>query len=63
MDGRKNIVTYNIITIRESLKNDIDLYISWTPSISKSDKKAIFKIIFIDKKIVTIKISTNRAFM
>ena len=30
--------------------NDIDLYISWTPSTIKSGEKALFKIIFIDKK-------------
>jgi plastocyanin len=46
----KIIVTDNIKTIRESFENDIDLYISWTPSTIKSGEKAIFKIIFIDKK-------------
>ena len=46
----KIIVTYDIKTIKESLGNDIDLYISWTPSTIKSGEKALFKIIFIDKK-------------
>jgi len=46
----KIFVTDDIKTIKESFKNDIDLYISWTPSIIKSGEKAIFKIIFIDKK-------------
>ena len=46
----KIIVTDDIKTIKERLKNNIDLNISWTPSIIKSSEKAIFKIIFIDKK-------------
>ena len=46
----KIIVTDDIKTIKERLKNNIDLYISWTPSISKSGEKTLFKIIFIDKK-------------
>jgi plastocyanin len=46
----KIIVTDDIKTIKERLKNNIDLNISWTPSIIKYSKKAIFKIIFIDKK-------------
>jgi hypothetical protein len=31
------------------------IYISWTPSTIKFGEKAIFKIIFIDKKAVKIK--------
>jgi hypothetical protein len=46
----KIIVTDDIKTVKESFENDIDLNISWTPSIIKSGEKAIFKIIFIDKK-------------
>jgi hypothetical protein len=46
----KIIVTDDIKTVKESFENDIDLYISWTPSTIKSGQKAIFKIIFIDKK-------------
>jgi plastocyanin len=46
----KIIVTDDIKTIKENLGNDIVLYISWTPSTIKSGEKAIFKIIFIDKK-------------
>ena len=46
----KIIVTDDIKTIKESLGNDIDIYISWTPSTIKSGEKALFKIIFIDKK-------------
>jgi hypothetical protein len=46
----KIIVTDDIKTIKENLWNDIVLYISWTPSTIKSGEKAIFKIIFIDKK-------------
>ncbi len=46
----KIIVTDDINTIKESFENDIDLYISWTPATIKSGDKAIFKIIFIDKK-------------
>jgi hypothetical protein len=46
----KIIVTDGIKTIKESLGNDIDLYLSWTPSTIKSGEKALFKIIFIDKK-------------
>ena len=46
----KIIVTDDIKTIKERLKNNIDLYISWTPSIIKSGEKTLFKIIFIDKK-------------
>ena len=46
----KIIVTDDIKTVKESFENDIDLYISWTPSIIKSGDKGIFKIIFIDKK-------------
>jgi plastocyanin len=44
------IVTEDINTIKESFENDIDLYISWTPSTIKSGDTALFKIIFIDKK-------------
>ena len=51
----KIIVTDDIKTIKERLKNNIDLYISWTPSTIKSGEKALFKIIFIDKKVVKIK--------
>ena len=46
----KIIVRDDIKTIKERLKNNIDLYISWTPSIIKSHEKTLFKIIFIDKK-------------
>ena len=46
----KIIVTDDIKTIKERLNNNIDLYISWTPSIIKSGEKTLFKIIFIDKK-------------
>ncbi len=46
----KIFVTDDIKTIKESFKNNIDLYISWTPSIIKSGEKILFKIIFIDKK-------------
>jgi plastocyanin len=50
MEG-KIIVTDDIKTIKESMENDIDLYISWTPSSStKLEEKTIFKIIFVDKK-------------
>ena len=46
----KIIVTDDIKTIKESMKNDIDLYISWTPSYITQGEKTIFKIIFVDKK-------------
>ena len=46
----KVIVRDDIKTIKESFKNDIDLYISWMPSIIKLHEKTLFKIIFIDKK-------------
>ena len=46
----KIIVRDDIKTIKERLKNNIDLYISWTPSIIKLHEKTLFKIIFIDKK-------------
>jgi hypothetical protein len=46
----KIIVTDDIKTIKEKLKNNIDLYISWTPALIKSGEKTLFKIIFIDKK-------------
>jgi plastocyanin len=46
----KIIVTDDIKTIKESMKNDIDLYISWTPSNTTQGEKIIFKIIFVDKK-------------
>ncbi len=46
----KIIVTDDIKTIKERLENNIDLNISWTPSIIKSGEKTLFKIIFIDKK-------------
>ena len=46
----KIIVTDDIKTIKERLKNNIDLYISWTPSVIKSGENTLFKIIFIDKK-------------
>jgi len=47
----KIVVTDDIKTIKESMKNDIDLYISWTPSSSITQgEKIIFKIIFVDKK-------------
>ena len=47
----KVIVTDDIKTIKKNMENDIDLYISWTPSSStKLGEKTIFKIIFVDKK-------------
>jgi plastocyanin len=46
----KIIVTDDIKTIKKSLGNNIDLNLSWTPSTIKSGEKALFKIIFIDKK-------------
>src|SRR5215211_4075616 len=46
----KIIVTDDIKTVKESFANDIDLYISWTPSNVKSGEKTIFKIIFRDKE-------------
>jgi plastocyanin len=46
----KIIVTDDIKTIKQSMKNDIDLYISWTPSNITQGEKIIFKIIFVDKK-------------
>ena len=46
----KIIVTDDIKTIKESLGNDIDLYLSWTPSTIKSGEKTLFKITFMDKK-------------
>ena len=47
----KIIVTDNIKTIKKSMKeNDIDVYISWTPSSIKLGEKSFFKIIFVDKK-------------
>ena len=46
----KIIVTDDIKTVKKSFENDIDLYISWTPSTIKSGEKTIFKLIFIDKK-------------
>ena len=46
----KVIVRDDIKTIKERLKNNIDLYISWTPSIIKLHEKTLFKIIFTDKK-------------
>ena len=46
----KIIVTDDIKTIKEKLKNSIDLNICWTPALIKSGEKTLFKIIFIDKK-------------
>jgi plastocyanin len=47
----KIIVTDDIKTIKKSMKeNDIDIYISWIPSIIKLGEKSVFKIIFLDKK-------------
>jgi plastocyanin len=46
----KIIVTDDIKMIKESMKNYIDLYISWTPSNITQGEKIIFKIIFVDKK-------------
>ena len=46
----KIIVTDDIKTVKKSFENDIDLYISWTSSTIQSGEKAIFKIIFINKK-------------
>jgi plastocyanin len=46
----KIIVTDDIKTIKKSMGNDIDVYISWTPSSIKLGEKSLFKIIFVDKK-------------
>ncbi len=46
----KIIVTDDIKTIKKSMENDIDVYISWTPSSFKVGEKSLFKIIFLDKK-------------
>jgi plastocyanin len=47
----KIIVTSDIKTIKKSMENDIDLYLSWTPSSSINiGEKVFFKIIFVDKK-------------
>ncbi len=46
----KIIVTDDIKTVKKRLKNNIDLNISWTPSVIKSGEETLFKIIFIDKK-------------
>ncbi len=47
----KIIVTDDIKTVKKSMKeNDINLYISWTPSSIKLGEKSLFKIIFVDKK-------------
>ena len=43
----KIIVTEDIKTITERLKNNIDLYISWTPSVIKSGENTLFKIILL----------------
>ena len=39
----KIIVTDDIKTIKKSFENDIDLYISWTPSTIKSGEKPSLK--------------------
>ena len=46
----KIIVTSDIKTIKKSIDNDIDLYLSWTPSSINVGEKVFFKIIFVDKK-------------
>ena len=46
----KIIVTDDIKTIKKSLENDIDLYLSWTPSSITIGEKVFFKIIFVDNK-------------
>jgi hypothetical protein len=46
----KIIVTDDIKTVKESFENDIELYMSWTTSTIESGEKAIFKIVYIDKK-------------
>lgn len=48
----KIIVTDDVKTSKKSMDNDIDLYISWSPSSpsTKLGEKTIFKIIFVDKK-------------
>jgi plastocyanin len=46
----KIIVTDDIKTIKKSIGNDIDVYISWTPLSIKLGEKSLFKIIFVDKK-------------
>jgi plastocyanin len=48
----KIIVTEDIKTIKKGMENDIDLFISWSPSSpsTKVEEKTIFKIIFVDKK-------------
>ncbi|HJU58382.1 MAG TPA: hypothetical protein VJ583_01420, partial [Nitrososphaeraceae archaeon] len=46
----KIIVTDDIKTIKKSIGNGIDVYISWTPSTIKLGEKSLFKIIFADKK-------------
>jgi plastocyanin len=46
----KIIVTDEIDTIKKSMTNDIDLYLSWTPSSINVGEKVFFKIIFVDKK-------------
>ena len=46
----KIIVTNDIKTVKKSIGNDIDVYISWTPSTIKLGEKLLFKIIFLDKK-------------
>jgi hypothetical protein len=46
----KIIVTTDIKTIKKSTDNDIDLYLSWTPSSINEGEKVFFKIIFVDKK-------------
>ncbi len=47
----KIIVNDDIKTIKDSIENNIDLYISWTPSsYITQGEKIIFKIIFVDKK-------------
>jgi plastocyanin len=51
----KIIVTSDIKTIQKSMTDDIDLYLSWTPSTINVGEKAYFKIIFVDNKSERIK--------
>ena len=45
----KIIVTNNMKTIKKSLKNDIDVYLTWTPSSIEVGGNVFFKIIFVNK--------------
>jgi plastocyanin len=46
----KIIVTDDLKTIKKSMDNGIDLYLSWTPSSIKQGEKIIYKIVFVDKE-------------